>query len=76
MIMRIPILAALLPMTVLAACGGNGGPSMSAVDMDRLEQACAARGGMLIPSGRRYTGEVALDYPCRIHGATNLGPAG
>lgn len=74
--MRIPLLAALLPMTVLAACAGDGRPSMTAMEMDRLEQACAARGGMLIPSGRRYTGEVALDYPCRIHGATNITPPG
>ncbi len=74
--MRIPILAALLPMTVLAACASDGRPSMTAMEMDRLQQACEARGGMLIPSGRRYTGEVALDYPCRIHGATNIAPPG
>jgi hypothetical protein len=74
--MRIPILAALLPMTVLAACASNGRPSITAMEMDRLQAACEARGGMLIPSGRRYTGEVALDYPCLIHGATSLRPAG
>ncbi len=73
--MRKLILAALLP-AALAACASDGRPSITAAEMDRLEEACKARGGMLIPSGRRYTGEVALDYPCRIHGATSLRSAG
>ncbi len=74
--MRTLVLTALLPIAALAACAGDGRPSVTAERMDRLQQACEARGGMLIPSGRPYTGEEALDYPCRIHGATNIPPAG
>ena len=73
--MRTLILAALLPIATLAGCASPGGPSTSTAEMARLEEACKARGGMLIPSGRRFTGQPALDYPCRIHGATNLRPA-
>lgn len=69
-------LAALIPLAALAACASDGRPSMTAERMDRLRQDCEARGGMLVPSGRRFTGEEALDYPCRIHGATALPPAG
>ena len=70
------IAAALLPAALLAGCASTGRPSLTAQEMDKLQAACEARGGMLIPSGRRYTGEVALDYPCLIHGATAIPPKG
>ncbi len=72
----IVIATALLPAALLAACAGDGRPSLTAQQMDKLQADCEARGGLLVPSGRRFTGEVAIDYPCRIHGATNLSPAG
>jgi hypothetical protein len=70
------IAAALLPAAVLAGCASDSRPSLTAQQMDKLRADCEARGGLLVPSGRRYTGEVALDYPCRIHGATALPPRG
>lgn len=43
-------------------------------EYETLRRDCEARGGSLIPSARRLTGQPQIDNICRIRNATNLDP--
>ena len=69
--MRPLILA--LSAALLAACvAPMGGPSRTALEHERLSQDCAARGGVLVPSGRPMTGRPAVDNVCRTTEASRI----
>ena len=62
----------LAAMTLLAGCATPYGPSRTASEHARLSADCAARGGILVPSGRPISGYVAVDNVCRIHDASRI----
>ncbi len=62
---RILILAAAA--SALAACASTGEPSRYQTEMNRLEADCAARDGILVPTGAT-SGQPARDYACEIRG--------
>ncbi len=51
----------------LGACAAAG-PSRYQSELDRLAADCAARGGILTPSGMRNTGNPAVDNACSMPG--------
>ena len=52
----------------LAACASTGEPAESYAERERqLAEGCAARGGILSPTGAQ-TGKPQLDSVCRISG--------
>ena len=66
-------LLALSAAALLAGCATPmGGPSRTATELDRLTADCTARGGILTPSGRPFTGYPAVDNECRIHDASRI----
>ena len=68
-------LFALSAAALLAACATpHGGPSRTATEHARLAADCAARGGILVPSGRSMTGYAAVDNICRVHDASRIQP--
>ena len=69
-----PLILALSAAALLVGCATPPGPlSRSAMELDRLYQDCAARGGVLVPSGERpRSGDPALENVCRTHQATRI----
>lgn len=70
--MRSPLLfAALLvtPLTLAACATGRDLPTYQE-EMSTLEADCAARGGILTPSGRQ-TGRPQVDYVCKVSGGAS-----
>ena len=65
-------LFALTAVTLLAGCATPYGPSRTATENARLSADCAARGGILVPSGRPMTGYPAVDNVCNIHDASRI----
>lgn len=66
--MRIQICAvALAGLAGLSACASVSGPGPYETDLKRLEEQCAARGGVLSPTGQT-TGRPQTEYVCQITG--------
>ena len=64
--MRI-VLFALPAALALSACAGAMGPNHYQTEFERLQAECAARGGILSPTGQQ-TGRPQLDNVCKITG--------
>jgi len=67
---RAVLAAVLATATVLPLIGcaqTRGGPGIIAREREELRAQCAARGGILVPSGAA-TGRPPLDEFCEIHG--------
>lgn len=59
----------------LSGCAALSSPDRFRADMDRLDRECAARGGVLTPTGAQ-TGYPARDFACRIgEAASRLEPS-
>lgn len=54
-----------------AACASTGGQNTYRQDMDKLEQDCTRRGGILQPTGA-LTGRPETEYACRILNPTRI----
>lgn len=54
-----------------AACASTGGQNSYRQDMDKLEQDCTSRGGILQPTGA-LTGRPETEYACRITTPTRI----
>ena len=64
--MRI-VLIALPAALALTACAGATGPSYYQTELERLQADCAARGGILSPTGEQ-SGRPQLDNVCKVTG--------
>jgi hypothetical protein len=68
-----PLIFLLSAAALLAGCAGPmGGPSRTSLENERLSQECAARGGVMVPSGRPTTGYPAVDSVCRTTEASRI----
>lgn len=72
MLRPVPTIALAAAAAGLAACA-NGPPRAgpTATELEELQAACEARGGVLVPSGAA-TGRPALDEVCKIPDASRL----
>ena len=61
---------------LLTGCATGASVGSSAERLAELEQACRARGGVLVPSGRPPTGRPEVDNHCRIVGGATRLPGG
>lgn len=67
---------AIAAVSFVGACA-TGGESSYRAELERLEQSCMARDGILRPSAAPgQTGRPALDYVCEIHGPSRIDPRG
>jgi len=64
--MRI-VLIALPAALALTACASATGPSHYQTELERLQADCAARGGILSPTGEQ-SGRPQLDNVCKVTG--------
>lgn len=66
--MRVVLFAAPVALAVgLSACASGMGETRYEAELERLAADCAARGGILSPTGRQ-SGQPALDNVCKITG--------
>ncbi|MCS6624696.1 hypothetical protein N0B44_17400 [Roseibacterium beibuensis] len=66
--MRIVLFAAPAALALtLSACASDMGPSRYQTEMEQLAADCAARGGVLSPTGQQ-SGRPQLDNVCKITG--------
>ncbi|MEH6664416.1 MAG: hypothetical protein V7678_06155 [Brevundimonas sp.] len=62
----LPIVAAATLTAALAACASPGPRETFQQEYERLNAACQARGGILVPQSQ--TGQISTDYFCEIRG--------
>lgn len=69
-----PITLLALSLALASACSSTGRPGSYATELARLEESCAARGGILMPAEvGRQVGRPQTEYACRINdGGTRL----
>lgn len=65
--MRVFLIAALLTVPVLSACGTTGSSESYAAVAERMAEDCRARGGILVPNGE-LSGRPQADHACQITG--------
>lgn len=65
---------ALVLTAALAGCATGAPVETTSARLDRLEQTCRERGGVLVPSGAALTGRPELDNYCRIVGGASRLP--
>ena len=56
---------------LLGACATGTGVSRYGAEMERLEQECRARGGVLVPGPRVSSSNPAANYSCQRYGGAS-----
>jgi hypothetical protein len=73
---RLAVFAPAVLVLGLAACASDGGTSRYSEELRQLNEDCAARGGILVPSGGPTTGRPQTDNICKISGGASRLPEG
>ena len=56
---------------LLSACASAPGGTRYGAEMERLEQECRARGGVLVPGPRVSSSNPAANYTCQRYGGAS-----
>lgn len=73
--MRVPTLATALLLVAAAGCAPTTGVDRYSSELQRLTEDCAARGGILSPTGQQ-SGRPQTDNVCKITGGASRLPNG
>jgi hypothetical protein len=73
---RLTVFAPVVLFLGLTACASTDGTSRYSEELRQLNEDCAARGGILAPTGGGITGRPQTDNICKISGGATRLPEG